>query len=53
MISPPMSPEEQLYMMQMHEETLREMYKPPSSKDQEVSQQFAVNNSQVQSSSDL
>lgn len=47
MISPPMSPEEQLYMMQMHEEMLRERHSAPSSKDQEVSQQLAVNNLQV------
>lgn len=53
MISPPMSPEEQLYMMQMHEETLRKMQSEPSRKDQEVSKQFAINNWQVQSSFDL
>lgn len=53
MISPPMTPEEQLYMMQIHEETLRKMHSEPSQKDREVSKQFTVSNWQVQSSSDL
>lgn len=53
MISPPMSPEEQLYMMQIHEETLKKMQSEPSCKDREVSKQFAVNNWQVKSSFDL
>lgn len=54
-ISPPMSPEEQLYMIQMHEETLKIMQTKPSHKDQEVSQQLAVNPWQpmVQSPFDL
>lgn len=42
MISPPMSPEEQLYMIQMHEETLKKTQTQPSHRDREVSEQFAT-----------
>lgn len=38
-----MTPEEQLHMMQLHEERLREMQSEPSTKDLNVSMEFAVN----------
>lgn len=41
--SPPLSPEDQMHMIQIHEESVRKKQTEPSNKDQDVSKHFTMN----------